>query len=103
MSLYWVEEVAVVRLSLVVSPPRLPDRPDRVRLGPRPLKLGHRVSSRGVGRSRDEVCRRFLEHIRRLIASPWDDVAEKLYYRGGGLHLAGRPTRVTALGLGKDL
>lgn len=40
--------VAVVQLSLVVSPPRLPDR---VRLGPRPLKLGHRVSSRGVRRS----------------------------------------------------
>lgn len=40
--------VAAVQLSLVVSPPRLPDR---VRLGPRPLKLGHRVSSRGVRRS----------------------------------------------------
>lgn len=43
----------VVQLSLVVSPPRLPDR---VRLGPRPLKLGRRVSSRGVRRSHTRRC-----------------------------------------------
>lgn len=41
-------ERVVVQLSLMVSPPRLPDR---VRLGPRPLELGRRVSSRGVRRS----------------------------------------------------
>lgn len=64
----------VVQLSLMVSPPRLPDR---VRLGPRPLELGRRVSSRGVRRShKTRFTEDFLEHIRRLIVSPWGAARE---------------------------